>query len=258
MTSRRGRWVALLLVSAAPCTLLACKRRSPDGMAVENRAREKALPPLVLNDETPDLSLTWVDGRGSAHMVSKVADVPTEGRDQVRVEIATSEEGTRDLFYVANLTTKNPDGAYPIATQTRDEWETMIAKRRLDFAAKNAPPAEEGVPGSPGETHGEGEANPQAGAAPKAPSSSFTVIVYGASWCGACHEAMAYLKRRRVPAVEKDIEQDPAAEREMRSKLARAGIHGGSIPVIDVKGKILVGFEPHALDAAMRGASIAL
>jgi glutaredoxin len=84
---------------------------------------------------------------------------------------------------------------------------------------------------------------------------TFTVIVYGASWCGACHEAVAYLKRRRVPVVEKDIEQDPAAEREMQTKLARAGIHGGSIPVIDVKGKILIGFEPHALEAAVRGAS---
>jgi glutaredoxin len=83
----------------------------------------------------------------------------------------------------------------------------------------------------------------------------FTVIVYGASWCGACHQAVAYLKRRKVPFVEKDIEQDPAAENEMRSKLARAGVHGGSIPVIDVKGKILVGFEPNALEAAVVGAT---
>ncbi len=54
--------------------------------------------------------------------------------------------------------------------------------------------------------------------------------------------------------IEKDIEQDPAAQSEMQAKLARAGVHGGSIPVIDVKGKILIGFEPHTLDAAVRGA----
>ena len=49
---------------------------------------------------------------------------------------------------------------------------------------------------------------------------------------------MAYLKQRKVPAIEKDIEQDPTAAAEMQAKLARAGAHGGSIPVIDVKGKI--------------------
>ena len=40
-----------------------------------------------------------------------------------------------------------------------------------------------------------------------------------------------------------------------QAKLSRAGVHGGSIPVIDVKGKILVGFEPHSLEAAVAGAS---
>jgi len=100
-----------------------------------------------------------------------------------------------------------------------------------------------------------GRACPRPRRARSAQATAFTVIVYGASWCGACHEAVAYLKRRRVPVVEKDIEQDPGAESEMQAKLARAGVHGGSIPVIDVKGKILIGFEPHALEAAVRGAS---
>lgn len=79
------------------------------------------------------------------------------------------------------------------------------------------------------------------------------VIIYGASWCGPCHQAQAYLKKRGVPFVEKDIEDDPGAAAEMQKKLQRAGIRGGSIPVIDVKGKILVGFSPGAVDAALRG-----
>jgi len=63
-----------------------------------------------------------------------------------------------------------------------------------------------------------------------------TMIVYGASWCGACHEAMAYMKKKGIPFVEKDIEKDPGAEREMRSKLAHAGMNTGSIPILDVRG----------------------
>jgi glutaredoxin len=219
----------------------ACKRRPPDELATA--AAEPAptsLPALSLTDESPDLLLTWVDARGDAHLAKKPADVPMEGRDQVRVVVTTREEGLRDFFYVSNLTVKSPDGTYPVSTMSRSEWDAMIAKRRQAFASPETPPADEPAPGAPSAS---------------AQATAFTVIVYGASWCGACHEAVAYLKRRRVPVVEKDIEQDPGAESEMQAKLARAGVHGGSIPVIDVKGKILIGFEPHALEAAVRGAS---
>jgi glutaredoxin len=239
------------LVTLLACVALAtsCKRPPAGdeiGEAVE--PAKGSLPELKLTEDTPDLLLTWVDTKGDAHAVSKPSDVPTEGRDHVRVVVTTREEGTRDLFYVTNLTAKGEDGTYPVSTLTRREWDNLITGRR---AALTAPADSAGTPNGP--------ENPAAGGAPdlvdKVQPAGFTVIVYGASWCGACHQAVAYLKRRKVPVVEKDIEQDPAAENEMRSKLARAGVHGGSIPVIDVKGKILVGFEPHALEAAMVGAS---
>jgi glutaredoxin len=77
------------------------------------------------------------------------------------------------------------------------------------------------------------------------------VIIYGASWCGPCHQAAAYLKQRGVAFVEKDIEQDGSAAREMHAKLANAGMRGGSIPVIDVRGKLMVGFDQGAVDRAL-------
>jgi glutaredoxin len=219
----------------------ACKRRPPDELAAATAdPAGPSLPALTLTDETPDLLLTWIDARGDAHIAKSPAEVSMEGRDQVRVVVTTREDGTRESFYVANLTVKGADGSYPVSTMARAEWDAMIAKRRQAFAAPEAPSAPEGEPAA---SAGHGTS-----------ATAFTVIVYGASWCGACHEAVAYLKRRRVPVVEKDIEQDPAAESEMQAKLARAGVHGGSIPVIDVKGKILIGFEPHALEAAVRGA----
>jgi glutaredoxin len=230
-----------VLLVLALAFLVSCKRRPPDELGAAEPG-PTTLPALTLADDTPDLLLTWVDARGDAHIGKKPSDVPTEGRDQVRVVVTTREDGTRELFYVSNLTVKNPDGTYPVSTIPRAEWDAMIAHRRQAFAAPESPPEEN--PGGP-------NAAPPGAPAPAA----VTVIVYGASWCGACHEAVAYLKRRKVPVVEKDIEQDPAAEREMQAKLARAGMHGGSIPVIDVKGKILIGFEPHALDAAVRGAN---
>jgi glutaredoxin len=77
------------------------------------------------------------------------------------------------------------------------------------------------------------------------------VIIYGASWCGPCHQAAAYLKQRGVAFVEHDIEKDSAAAREMQSKLAKAGRQGGSIPVLDVRGRILIGFDQRAVDQAL-------
>ena len=234
-------WVCLAVAFSG------CKRRPVgDELSEPAEPANKTLPELKIGDDTPDLMLTWVDAKGDAHPVNKPNDVPAEGRDRVRVVVTTREEGTHDLFYVTNLTVKGADGTYPVSTMTRREWDNLISDRRQALAAAAASAAAPDLPPEPpaGATDPGGKVRP----------AGFTVIVYGASWCGACHQAVAYLKRRKVPVVEKDIEQDPAAENEMRAKLARAGVHGGSIPVIDVKGKILVGFEPHALEAAVAGA----
>src|SRR5262249_34578544 len=78
-----------------------------------------------------------------------------------------------------------------------------------------------------------------------------TVIIYGASWCGPCHETMRYLKSKGVPFVEKDIEESQQAQVEMSDKLRKSSKRGGGIPVIDIGGQILVGFSAPAIDAAL-------
>jgi glutaredoxin len=77
------------------------------------------------------------------------------------------------------------------------------------------------------------------------------VVIYGAEWCSACHDAARYLRRKGVPYVEKDIEKDADAAREMQAKLTRNGLRAGSIPVIDVRGKVMVGFNAGEIDAAL-------
>ena len=101
----------------------------------------------------------------------------------------------------------------------------------------------------------------RAGASPGAPAANnplpdgVVVVIYGAAWCKPCHEAADWLKARGVPAVVKDVEQSPDAQAEMQRKLEKAGRRGGSIPVIDVAGQILVGFSAPALEKAIAGAS---
>ena len=54
-----------------------------------------------------------------------------------------------------------------------------------------------------------------------------------------------------LTTVMKDIEETPGAQAEMRDKLEKSGQRGGSIPVIDVRGQILVGFSPQSVDRAL-------
>ena len=63
------------------------------------------------------------------------------------------------------------------------------------------------------------------------------VIVYVAEWCPWCHRTMDFLKENKIEFEARDVEQSNYAEEAMK-KSGQAGI-----PVTDVGGKILVGFD---------------
>jgi glutaredoxin len=73
------------------------------------------------------------------------------------------------------------------------------------------------------------------------------VILYSTSWCGYCRKARAYFNQHQVAYVDKDIEQDMAAQREMVSKV---GGYGG-VPVIDIDGTIIRGFDLRGIESAL-------
>ncbi|WP_437955884.1 glutaredoxin domain-containing protein [Sorangium sp. So ce119] len=235
------RAAALLALAAAALGPAACAEKRDDGTAPAQASAE--LPPLELRDDTANLMLTWIDEKGDTHVELRPADVPAEGRSLVRAMLSDRTEGTRDAFYVADLTQKRPDGTYTVRTMPRREWESLLEKRRAEHLAKTAPP-----PAAPG---------PGGSAGPGAPShlGGVTVIIYGASWCKPCHQAADYLRAKGVAAIVKDIEEDPAAAAEMQDKLAKSHQRGGSIPIIDVRGQILVGFSAGAIDQALARAA---
>ncbi len=70
------------------------------------------------------------------------------------------------------------------------------------------------------------------------------VIVYVTSWCPACKMTRDYLKEKKIPFVVKDVEKNEKYMKEMVSKVG--GYRG--VPVLDINGKILLGFNPHVLD----------
>ncbi|HEX8789482.1 MAG TPA: glutaredoxin domain-containing protein [Polyangiaceae bacterium] len=238
MTARVFRLLAALLAlalvaAAAP----ACKRSQ-----AASKADEAA--PIVVRADSQGLLLTWIDDKGDFHVETSVADVPLMGRDAVRVVDPDKDDGTHaDRVFVADLRTAGADGTFPVRVMTRADFEGLAVARREKTGptlASAAPPPASAPP--PADDTPTGSTKPPGRA---------LVVIYGASWCGACHDAEKYLRSKGVPYVEKDIEKDPGAAREMQDKLAKNGLRSGSIPVIDVRGKVMVGFNSQEIDGAL-------
>jgi glutaredoxin len=230
----------------------ACRRHeelSVDPGRPAEVAAADTLPPLTLRDDSENLLLTWVGDDGDFHVVEKIDAVPAEHRKQVRVVSTSDAPGTGAFVYVADLTDKRADGTYAVTTLPRSEWEKVGADRRKTRIEALAPgqvppPTDSAQPGA---------------SAPAEASAAVSAIVYGADWCKPCHDAERYLKSLGVAVTKKNIEESRAAQAEMREKLARVNRNGAGIPVIDVMGKIFVGYSPgplkQAVDAARHGAA---
>jgi glutaredoxin-like YruB-family protein len=70
-----------------------------------------------------------------------------------------------------------------------------------------------------------------------------TVVVYTTSWCPWCRKTLAWLDERGVDYENRDIESNPAWAQELQRKTGRR-----SIPVVDVDGRIVRGFDPGTLE----------
>jgi glutaredoxin len=240
--TRLASWLALLVVLAA--LVLGCSHKKGDPAGIVDDGAS-----VVVKPDSDGLLLTWIDDKGDFHVEQKVADVPMQGRDAVRVIDPSRAEGTSsDKVFVADLRTTKPDGTYPVSVMTRAQFEAIAVARREKsgptMASAAAPEAPSAAPTTAGAGTPVQPTDPNGGSRP--------VIIYGASWCGPCHQAEAFFKKRGVPYVEKDIEEDTTAQREMMAKLVKAGLrNAGRIPVIDVHGKILIGFDPGSIDDAL-------
>lgn len=72
------------------------------------------------------------------------------------------------------------------------------------------------------------------------------VIVFSTPTCPYCNAVKRYLQQRGVPFKDIDVSRDPIAARDM---VRRSGQQG--VPVIDINGKIIVGFDRAKIDAAL-------
>ena len=208
--------------------LLACACRHKQK---ENGAGVSLPAQVQLTDQTKDVLLTWIDELGDFHITESIAEIKDANKEHVRVVYTNSDAVDAEHVWVADLRQKDNSGAYVVRSMARSAWEEMGAshrKSRLEALGAPAPVVDAGS------------------------SRDVSAVIYGAEWCGACHEMAKYLKSKGVKFEEKDVDKSSVVQAELQSKFAKAHVPPtSSIPVTEIKGRLIVGFNPQAVDSAL-------
>jgi glutaredoxin 3 len=73
------------------------------------------------------------------------------------------------------------------------------------------------------------------------------ITLYSTPSCGYCRVAKDYFKKNQVKFTEYNVAQDQQKAQEMVRKSGQMGV-----PVIDINGKIIVGFNQPAIEQALK------
>lgn len=71
------------------------------------------------------------------------------------------------------------------------------------------------------------------------------VVFYTTAWCGYCQSTRRFLDHKGIPYQEFDIDKDAQARQ------AYQALGGGGIPILDVNGTLIRGYEPDAILKAL-------
>lgn len=227
------RLAAPAFVLVASLGLAGCEPERPP--APEKRsgaAAEEGGTQAYLEPGQAAVVLTFAADRGAFADAGKIDAVPEASRGMVRVTMVGGQDPPPGQVWVANLRKPDPDGRYPLTTVARDMFEELALGQGLSSEVK----LPEGL-------------EPPTDLAAAAGS----VIVYKTAWCGVCKKVEAYLKRKGIDYEAKDIEKDRSAAAELQAKAQQAGVKTGSVPVIDVGGELIVGFDRSRLEKLLAG-----
>jgi len=73
------------------------------------------------------------------------------------------------------------------------------------------------------------------------------IALYSTPSCGFCTKAKAFFRERHIPFTEYNVAADQRKAEEMVRKSGQMGV-----PVIDINGKIVVGFNQPEIERALR------
>ncbi len=214
--------LGLSLGFALACSQSKQADQTSAGPAPETPVKAADIPapkPPKVTDDARELVFSWFDPEKGHATGTTVAEVPVNCRkDVVVADLSRTPEERQSSRYVmiANLEKKNDDGTYTVVVQSRYRFADADLSD-LGPMAKN-----DGV------------------------------IVYSTTWCGPCKKLQKWLTKEGVPFITKDVENDPGAGAEVAAKLKKAGMQPGGVPVVDVAGVMIKGFDQRAIEQALR------
>ena len=72
------------------------------------------------------------------------------------------------------------------------------------------------------------------------------LTIYTTPSCPWCAKTKEFLKQKKIPYTEKNVVEDEQAREEMIHKSNQMGV-----PVLDIGGEIIIGFDPEAILTAV-------
>jgi glutaredoxin len=213
-------WISAWLLAAA------CHSKPSEATKAAKPGHEDEsakVPEVRVEADGGPYLFSYYDKDGKLHDADALGAIPKDSRRQVLVRdlSRTPSDLEADRYlYLADVRQPEPSDGYPTSVVSRYQFEAAG-----DTAADT----------SGDDTDG---------------GVSQEVIVYGTSWCGACKAARSHLKDKHIPFVEKDIEKEPVAAQELARKAKKAGLKLGGVPVIDVLGQLMMGYDPGSIDRA--------
>lgn len=194
--------------------LAACSPTTPTG------AHDAEVEVVLASVKADTQNLLFVyKGADGPEMTEAIAEIPQSARVAVQVidqNLSPAQRGAGQFVQIFDLRAPGPDGGYPGRLIPRAGLEAALAE------AQTIPKQQQ-------------------------------IIMYSTAWCGVCRKASAFMAKEGLAFVEKDIEKDKAAAKEYAAKMKAAGKPGGGVPVFDVGGQILSGFDQATLLRLAKG-----
>jgi glutaredoxin len=224
---RRRTRIAFVLVLGLSCGDFTGDASAPEKPPAAPEAGDSESAATATYKPGDTAVLTFAGERGKFTDGKTIDDVPADSRGLVKVSLLDGPAPPDGHVWAANLRSPESDGSYALRPVARDDYEELALGQGMSSKVE----LPEGLEPPPTVTSTPGQ-----------------VIVYKTAWCGVCKKVESYLKKKGVDYVAKDIEQDRDAAAELQAKSSKAGVRTGSVPVIDVGGELLVGFDRDRLE----------
>jgi len=222
VTSSNRYWLGFVVWVAIAGA--ACRERP----AAEDGGVPGTLAPMKISADA-NLAFEYADLAGRFRRARGVAAVPIASRHVVRVIEPTVEKaatGDDRPVHVVDLSRIPRSRELTTRLMSRAEFE-----RRALVALPPGDASRLQIPGSGPDLRRPVEWQQN------------RIIIYGTTWCWACKQAREFFRERGLDFEERNVELDPESAAELAVKAAALGIAADRVPVIDVRGRLLVGFD---------------